>query len=81
MPKKQATIEDLEKELWLRVRNAGNIVWFTKKGEQIPINEMSDEHLVNTLKMLYRNKKVAQELLQYNNDCWEALASIGDTEF
>ncbi len=51
-----ATLEDLNKEYWLRQRNAGNILWTTKEGKNIPINEMTDEHLTNTIKMLRREK-------------------------
>ena len=50
----KATLEDLEKELWLRNRNAGSIVWVTKEGKEVPIKDMTDEHLENTIKMIHR---------------------------
>lgn len=69
-----ATLEDLERELWLRVRESGELVWITKDGNVIPIKEMSNTHLWNAIKMLYRNQKAEEDYL-------EALGSIGDMEF
>lgn len=50
----KATLTDLELELWLRSREKGEILWTTKEGNKIPINEMSDEHLLNTIHFLKR---------------------------
>ena len=47
----KADISDLELELWLRQRNNNSIVWTTKQGENIPINQMTDEHLINAIKL------------------------------
>ena len=51
----KADIRDLELELWLRQRNNNSIVWTTKQGENIPINQMTDEHLINAINL---SKKV-----------------------
>ena len=51
---KQATIQDLKLELWLRQRNSGFIIWTTKDGKNIPIKYMGNNHLVNTINMLLR---------------------------
>lgn len=51
---KLADIQDLELELWLRQRNSGSIYWKTKDGREIPIKDMDNNHLVNTLKMLLK---------------------------
>ena len=46
---KQATIRDLELEAWLRRRERKEIVWKSKSGQIIPIQEMSDAHLFNAI--------------------------------
>lgn len=53
----KATIKDLELELWLRKRERGEIVWTTKSGAEIPINEMSDTHIKNAIK---KNEKIEE---------------------
>lgn len=51
---KLADVQDLELELWLRQRNSGSIYWRTKDDREIPIKDMDNNHLVNTLKMLLK---------------------------
>lgn len=55
---RKAGINDLEREAWLRAREKGEIVWQTKDGRQIPIKEMTYEHLVNTIRMLIRHEEM-----------------------
>lgn len=57
---RKATLEDLELELWLRKRNSGSIIWTTKDGKNIPIKDMDNNHLVNTLKMLLKQEEEAK---------------------
>lgn len=58
---RKATIQDLKLELWLRQRNSGSIIWTTKDGKNIPIKDMDNNHLVNTLKMLLIQKEKQKE--------------------
>ena len=55
--KRRAVLEDLLKEKWLRERGDGDIVWKTKDGHEIPIIEMSDEHLDNAIEFLRQKKE------------------------
>lgn len=65
-----ANLQDLIQELWLRRRNSGEIKWTTKSGEAIPIKEMSNQHLLNTINMLIQNQQyseIAEEYYTYIN--------------
>ena len=73
-----ATIEDLRKEIWLRMRNTGYLVWETKEGKSIPIKDMTDTHLVNTFNMLERNKAKAE---QEDWELHEAMGSMDPLEY
>lgn len=53
-----AGLSDLFTELWLRNRNNGNLIWRTRDGKEIPIKDMTDEHLLNTINMLEKIKEV-----------------------
>lgn len=46
--KRCAVLEDLQREIWLRCRNSGNLVWIkrTDNGkEEIPVKDLSDAEL------------------------------------
>lgn len=43
----KASIEDVKKELWFRMREKK--AWRTKDGKVIPLKDMSDEHLLNII--------------------------------
>ena len=57
---KQATIQDLKLELWLRQRNSDFIIWTTKDSKNIPIKDMDNNHLINTINMLLRQREEAE---------------------
>lgn len=68
-----ATLQDLEMEMWLRKRNSGQIIWTTKSGEEIPINQMSDTHLYNAINMLGRKQLQAELTEEYYAQLFERL--------
>ena len=65
---RKATLQDLKLELWLRNRSTGTIYWTTKDGRDIPINEMDNNHLVNTIKMLLRQDEEDQLMNEHIGD-------------
>ena len=54
----KADYNDLIQELWLRMRNSGEIRWKTRNGEEIPIKDMSDSHLMNAIHMLEKQEEL-----------------------
>lgn len=58
----QATLKDLLKEYWLRKRTNGSIYWTTKNGRNIPIKDMDNTHLLNTIKMLVKQEEEIEHL-------------------
>ena len=72
----KATLDDLLRELWLRRRNNSEIIWITKDKKEIPINEMTDSHLINTINMLARYREfadIAAEFEAYNEDAGDRI--------
>lgn len=54
---RRATKRDLELEMWLRQRGQGLLYWQTKDGDKIPIDQMDDEHLLNTINLIDRSQE------------------------
>lgn len=52
-----ANKQDLILEMWLRERNSGTLVWKTKNGDDIPLKNMSDEHIRRCINMLNRQEE------------------------
>lgn len=51
----KATLDDLLIELWLRNRNSGELVLYSDNGDYIPIKNMSDKTLRETIEKLKDN--------------------------
>lgn len=66
MNARRATIDDLKKELWLKERDNGDIVWVNKDGDKIAIKEMSEEYLKNVIRYLER-----AEEFEYIQSRWQ----------
>ena len=67
----KADIEDLELELWFRRRERGEIKWTTKDGHEVPIKDMTDEHLMNTINHLRRKEEFEEIAAEYSADMFE----------
>ena len=57
----RASIDDLKRERWLRARNSGALVWVTRQGQEIPIKDMTDEHIEAAL-ACYEKKAYEDEM-------------------
>lgn len=53
----RSDIRDLYIEKWLRNRNKGHLVWITKDGKEIPIKDMTDEHIENAIVSFERHEE------------------------
>ena len=67
----KAAISDLERELWLRLRDSGELKWTTRDGIEIPIKDMSDEHLVNAIKAVSKNIEMSELACEYESYLWD----------
>lgn len=61
----KATIDDIKQELWFRLRENKSIVWETKDGQQIPIQDLSDTHLLNIINCFDGTNYDFQTLLEH----------------
>ena len=60
----KASIDDITQELWLRLREKKYIVWETKDGKQIPIQDLTEEHLINIINCIYDTNYDFQTFLE-----------------
>lgn len=58
----KATVEDLRKELWLRKRE--KLVWETKDGQLIPLEQMTEKHLENAINYFDRMEEMKEIVLE-----------------
>jgi hypothetical protein len=58
----EATLEHLELELWLRQRERKEIIWITKQGDQIPINDMTNNHIINAIKYITKQDEKLEHI-------------------
>lgn len=62
----RAELNDLIKERWLRERNSGEIKWVTKDGNEIPIKDMTNEHLENAINHLIEYEEYKEMASEYS---------------
>lgn len=62
---READIDDIRLEIWIRERNDREIVWETKDGTKIPIRDMSLSHLRNVERMLERAGQLSEIACEY----------------
>ena len=74
-----ATLDDLSKELWLRMRQSGSLYWETRNGERVSIKDMDTNHLINTIKMLVRKEEEQSKFSELEGEfaayMWERMTS------
>lgn len=63
-----ASLDDLKKELWLRRRDKGVLVWKDRQGNITSIKDMEDSHLINTINYL--------EALEIENSKYDDLIGL-----
>ncbi len=66
----KATLEDLYYEQWLRSRNKGELVWETKDGTNVPVKDMTDEHLDNAIRYMERMEERRDIYVENSNSIW-----------
>ena len=61
-----ANLDDLILERWLRQRESKKIIWETKDGLRLPIQEMTDSHLKNAVECARR--RILEDAI--NDSAW-----------
>ena len=76
-----ADLQDLYAERHRRslINKKSGLVWVTKAMKVIPIEEMTDTHLANTISMLERNREIEEEKRRENLQ--KQIEEIGVEEF
>lgn len=75
-----ADIEDLTKELWFRQRNEGQLKWKTKDGKQIPIKDMTTQHIINAINRMTENDRQSELACELSELACEYEAYINDLD-
>lgn len=62
------TLQDIQFEMFLRARKKKQLIWKTKEGNYIPLQKISDEHLMNILKKMIEFESKKQDWSIERND-------------
>ena len=62
---READLDDIRLEIWIRERNDREIIWETKDVAKVPIRDMSLTHLRNVEKMLERSNRLSELACEY----------------
>ena len=66
-----SNIDEALKVLTEELNSRVDYYWTMKDGTEIPVREMSDKHIINTINMLEKRKEFQEIAAEYKQYVWE----------